>query len=96
MSEISRFIPHEQAAAISTGLQQFSNLPDWLASIKDQGHLYQVLSQHIPEIANGSVILKKYKIGHMLLTDGVWQNRCSLKVAVPGEPKQRTIESPNQ
>ena len=92
MSEISRFIPHEQAAAISTGLQQFSNLPDWLASIKDQGHLYQVLSQHIPEIANGSVILKKYKIGHMLLTDGVWQNRCSLKVAVPGEPKQRTIE----
>jgi thiamine kinase-like enzyme len=92
MSEIRRLDKQEQNAAISTGLQQFSNLPGWLASIKDQSHLYQVLSQHIPEIANGSVILKKCKIGHMLLTDGVWQNRCTLKVVVPGEPKERSVE----
>ncbi len=92
MSEIGRFAPQEQDTVISTGLQQFANLPGWLASVKDQSHLYRVLSQHIPEIANGSVILKKCKLGHMLLKDGVWQNRCTLKVAVPGEPKERTIE----
>lgn len=92
MSELSRFVQQEQDAAISTGLQQFSNLPDWLASIKDLNHVSQILSRHIPEIANGSLILKKCKIGHMLLRDGVWQNRCTLKVGMPDEPGDRTIE----
>jgi thiamine kinase-like enzyme len=92
MSEIRRLDKQEQDPAISTGLQQFANLPGWLASVKDQDRLFRALSQHIPEIASGSVILKKCKIGHMLLKDGVWQNRCTLKVVVPGESKERTIE----
>jgi hypothetical protein len=92
MSEICRFVQQEQDAAISAGLQQFSNLPGWLASIKDPELVSQVLSRHVPEIANGSVILKKCKIGHMLLRDRVWQNRCSLKVKLPNEPVERTIE----
>lgn len=92
MSEISRFTRQEQNAAIATGLHQFSILPDWLASIKDHSHVSQVLSRHIPEIANGSVILKKCKIGHMLLRSGVWQNRCSLKVRGANETGERTIE----
>ena len=92
MSEIRRLDKQEQDTAISSSLQQFSNLPDWLASIKDSDHVSQVLSRHIPEIANGGVILKKCKVGHMLLRDGVWKNLCSLKVVIPGEPKERTIE----
>ncbi len=90
MSEIHRFA--QQDAAISAGLQQFSNLPGWLASVKDSELVSQVLSRNIPEIANGSVTLKKCKIGHMLLRDGVWQNRCTLKVRMPNEPGERTIE----
>lgn len=92
MSDIRRFIHQEQGAAISTSLQQFSELPNWLASTKDHDHICQVLSKDIPEIANGSVILKKCKIGHMLLKDGVWQNRCILKVGISGELDERTIE----
>jgi phosphotransferase family enzyme len=88
----SRLTQQEQDDAISTGLKQFSNLPDWLASLKDHDRTYRVLSREIPEIANGSVILKKWKIGHMLLKDGVWQNRCILKVGVPDEPGERTLE----
>jgi hypothetical protein len=92
MSEISRSVQQEQDAAIAAGLQQFSNLPDWLASIKNPALVSQVLSRHVPEIVNGSVILKKCKIGHMLLRDRVWQNRCTLKVVVPDEGDERTIE----
>jgi len=92
MSDTSRFVRQEPNAGISTGLQQFSELPDWLASIKDHDHIRDVLTKHIPEISNGSVILKKCKIGHMLLKEGVWQNRCTLKVGVPDEPGERTIE----
>jgi len=92
MSDINRSIHQEPDAVISTGLQRFSELPGWLAAIKDHDNICEVLSKDIPEIANGSVILKKCKIGHMLLKDGVWQNRCILKVGVPGEPGDRTIE----
>jgi thiamine kinase-like enzyme len=92
MSGTTRLTPQEQDAAIPIGLKQFSNLPDWLASLKDHDRTYRVLSREIPEIANGSVILKKWKIGHMLLKDGVWQNRCILKVGVLDEPGERTIE----
>jgi hypothetical protein len=85
--------PHQEPdAGISIGLEQFSELPGWLVSIKDHDHIREVLSKDIPEIANGSVILKKCKIGHMLLKDGVWQNRCTLKVGVPDETGERTIE----
>jgi hypothetical protein len=92
MSDISRFVHQEPNAGISTGLQQFSELPGWLASIKDHDHICEVLARDIPEIANGSVILKKCKIGHMLLKQGAWQNRCTLKVGVPDEPGERTVE----
>jgi thiamine kinase-like enzyme len=92
MSDISRFIHQAQNAGISAGLQQFSELPGWLASAKDHDHTRKVLSKDIPDIADGSVILKKCRIGHMLLKDGVWQNLCILKVGVPDEPGERTIE----
>jgi len=92
MSSINRSSRQERDAAISTGLQQLSELPDWLTLIKDHDHTRKVLSRDIPEISNGSVILKKCKIGHMLLKDGVWQNVCSLKIRVSDEPKERTIE----
>jgi hypothetical protein len=92
MSNISRSSRQEQDAAISTGLQQFSELPDWLASVKDHDRTRKVFSKEIPEIANGSVILRKCKIGHMLFKDGVWQNLCILKVSVQGELSERTIE----
>jgi hypothetical protein len=92
MSDIRHSIHQEQDAGISTGLQQFSELPGWLASTKDHERTRKVLSRDIPEIANGNVILKKCKIGHMLLKNGVWQNLCILKVGVPNEPGERTIE----
>ena len=82
----------EPDAGISSGLEQFSELPGWLVSIKDHDHICEVLSKDIPETANGSVILKKCKIGHMLFNDRVWQNRCTLKVDVPDEQGERTIE----
>jgi hypothetical protein len=82
----------EQEEAISTGLQQFSNLPGWLTAIKDHDRTCKVLSRDIPELADKRVILKKCKIGHMLLKDGVWQNLCILKVSVPDERGERTIE----
>lgn len=92
MSSLRRSSRQEQAAEISTGLRQFSELPGWLASAKDHDRTSKVLSRDIPEIANGSVKLKKCKIGHMLLKDGIWQNVCSLKVAVSDEPGERTVE----
>jgi thiamine kinase-like enzyme len=92
MSDMSRSLPQEEAAAISTGLQQFSELPGWLAAAKDHDRTCRVLSRDIPEVADGRVILKKCRIGHMLLKDGVWQNLCILKARVPGEPGERTIE----
>ena len=92
MSDMNRFIDQGQDAAISTGLQQFSELPGWLAAAKDHDRTCRVLSRDIPEIVNGSVILKKCKIGHMLLKDRVWQNMCILKVGVPDAAGERTIE----
>jgi thiamine kinase-like enzyme len=92
MPNISRSSQREKDAAISNGLQQFSELPGWLASVKDHDRTSKVLSRDIPEIANGIVILKKCKVGHMLLNDGVWQNLCILKLRFPDEPGERTIE----
>jgi phosphotransferase family enzyme len=92
MANIGRSSRQEQDAVVSTGLQQFSELPDWLASVKDHDRTRHVLSKGIPEIANGSVLLKKCKIGHMLLKDGAWRNVCTLKVGIQGEPGERTIE----
>lgn len=92
MSDIRRFIQQEQDTAISSGLQQFSELPGWLASTKDHDRTCKVLSKDIPEIADGSVILTKCRIGHMLLKDGVWQNLCILKVGIPDESGERTME----
>jgi hypothetical protein len=92
MSDIGRSVHQEQNAAILTGLQQFSELPGWLASAKDHDRTRSVLSKAIPEIANGSLNLKKCKIGHMLLRGSVWQNTCILKVGDPDEPGERTIE----
>jgi hypothetical protein len=73
-------------------LKQFSNLPDWLASIKNHDRTYRVLARDIPEIADGRIILKKCKIGHMQYGEGVWQNRCTVKFRIPGEPDDKTIE----
>ena len=92
MSSLRHSSHQERDTATSAGLQQFSKLPGWLASVKDHDRTRKVFSRDIPEIANGSVILKKCKIGHMLLKDGVWQNLCILKVGAPGEPGERTIE----
>jgi thiamine kinase-like enzyme len=92
MSDIRRFNHQEQDAVILSGLQRFSELPSWLASAKDHDRTYEILSKDIPEIANGSVILKKCKIGHMLLKGNVWQNMCTLKVREPDEPGERILE----
>jgi hypothetical protein len=92
MSDTSYLTPQERDAAIATGLKQFSNLPDWLASIKDHDRTYQVLSRNIPEIAAGKIILKKCKIGHVQYKEGIWQNRCALKFGIRGEPDDKTIE----
>ena len=92
MSDIRRFIHKEQDAIILSGLQQFSELPSWLAAAKDHDHTHSVLSNEIPEIADGRVILKKCKIGHMLLKGNVWQNICTLKIRNPNEPGERILE----
>jgi len=92
MPDIRRFNHQEQDVAILSGLQQFSELPTWLAAAKDHDRNYKILSKDIPEIANGSVILKKCKIGHMLLKGNIWQNTCTLKVRDPDEPGERILE----
>jgi hypothetical protein len=92
MSDTDRLTQQAEDAAISTGLKQLSNLPEWLASIKDHDRTYRVLSGAIPEIADGRIILKKCKIGHMQYREGVWQNRCTLKIRLRGEPDEETIE----
>jgi hypothetical protein len=92
MSDTDRLTQQAEDAAISTGLKQLSNLPEWLASIKDHDRTYRVLSGAIPEIADGRIILKKCKIGHMQYREGIWQNRCTLKFRVQGEPDEETIE----
>jgi thiamine kinase-like enzyme len=92
MSDTSRSPEQERGAAISIGLQQFSELPNWLASAKDHDRTCRVLARDIPEVVAGSVILKKCRIGHMLLKDGVWQNLCILKFRVPDAQEERTIE----
>ena len=92
MSDIDRLTQQEQDAAILTGLKQFSHLPDWLASIKDHDRTYRVLSRDVSEIADGRIVLKKVKIGHMQYREGVWQNRCTVKFRFHGEPDDKTIE----
>ena len=82
MSDTGRRTQQEQYTAISTGLKRFSNLPDWLASIKDHDRTRRVLSREVPEIADGRIMLKKCKIGHVQYREGVWQNRCTLKFAI--------------
>lgn len=92
MSDTDHLTQQKEDSAISTGLRQFSNLPEWLASIKDHDRTYRVLSRDIPEIADGRIVLQKCKIGHMLYREGVWQNRCTLKFRVHGEQDEETIE----
>ena len=92
MSDTGRLRQQAQDAAISTGLKQFSDLPDWLASIKDHDRTYRVLARDIPEIADGTIVLKKCKVGHMQYKQGVWQNRCTVKFRFHGEPEAKTIE----
>jgi hypothetical protein len=92
MSDTDRLIQREQDAAIATGLKQFSILPDWLASIKDHERTRRVLSREIPEMADGRIILRKCKIGHVQYREGVWQNRCTLKFRIQGGPDEQTIE----
>ena len=81
----SHLTQQEPDAAITTGLKRFSNLPDWLASLRDSERTWRVLSRDIPEIADGRVILKKCKVGHVYYREGAWHNRCTLKLRMPGE-----------
>lgn len=92
MTDTNRLASRVQDAAILTGLQQFSNLPDWLAAIRDHERTHGLLSRDIPEIADGSLLLKKSKIGHVSYKDGAWHNRCTLKVQAPGDPAKKTID----
>jgi thiamine kinase-like enzyme len=92
MSDTNDLRQPDEDTVISTGLKQFSNLPDWLALIKDQHRTHQVLSRDIPEIADGRIILKKCKIGHVQYREGSWPNRCTLKYRVHGETEEKSIE----
>ena len=92
MSDPNDLKQPKEGVMISSDLKQFSNLPDWLALIKDQDRTYQVLSRDIPEIADGRIILKKCKIGHVQYREGSWPNRCTLKYRVSGEPEEKSIE----
>ena len=92
MSDASRLTQEGRDAAITTGLKHFSNFPDWLASIKDHEHTLRVLSRDISELADGRMILKKCKIGHVYYREGVWHNRCTLKIRMPDESKEKNIE----
>jgi hypothetical protein len=90
MSDKNLFDPNKLDAAIWTGLQQLSELPGWLSSVKDNRLTYQVLSRIIPEFASGKLILKKSKIGHMNFEGSYWLNTCELQVSLPdgsGEEK---------
>lgn len=92
MSDASHLTQHGSDASIMTGLRRFTNLPDWLASIRDHERTCRVLSRDIPEIADGRIILKKCKIGHLYYSEGVWQNRCTLKFRMCGESEEKNIE----
>ena len=92
MTDTGRLASQEQDAAILAGLMQFSNLPDWLAALRDHERTHRLLSRDIPEIADGRIILKKSKIGHVSYKEGVWHNRCTLKLQMQGEPAKRTID----
>jgi hypothetical protein len=92
MSDRSRLTQQEPDAAITTGVKRFSQLPDWLASLRDHELTYRVLSRAIPEIADGRIILKKCKIGHVYYREGVWHNRCTLKFRWAGDAGESTIE----
>lgn len=92
MSDTSHLTQQEPDAAITTGLKRFSNLPDWLASLRDSERTWRVLSRDIPEIADGRVILKKCKVGHVYYREGAWHNRCTLKLRMPGELMENNIE----
>src|SRR5574338_1198551 len=92
MSEINRLSQEEQDNAITRGLERFSTLPDWLASLRDHKRTYAVLSRDIPEIANAEIILKKSKIGHVQYRKGVWQNRCALEFRTLAAPEEKAIE----
>jgi hypothetical protein len=92
MSDASRLTQEGRDAALTTGLKHFSDLPDWLVSIKDHEHTFRVLSRDIPEIANGRMILNKCKIGHVYYREGAWHNRCTLKIRMPGESEEKNME----
>lgn len=92
MSDTSRLLKQEQDAALLRGLKRFSDLPDWLASIRDYRRTCRVLSRDIPEIAGGKIILEKCKMGHVNYMRGGWQNRCTLKYRIHGEPGEYTVE----
>lgn len=92
MSDKSRLVRQERHSAILTGLQHFSELPDWLAAAKDHDRTRQVLSRDIPEVADGRIILKKSKIGHVQYKEGAWQNRCTLKFYIQGKTDETTVE----
>ena len=92
MSDTGQFVQQDQDADIWRGLQQFSTLPAWLASIKDTERTLEALSRAIPDFANGFKILNKVRIGHMLFTENYWQNLCTLYIRFPGAPEEKTID----
>lgn len=92
MSDPTRSRQPEEDAVISGGLKRFSHLPDWLALIRDHQRTFEVLSRDIPEIADGRIMLRKCKIGHLQYREGTWPNRCTVKYRVDGEPEEHSIE----
>ena len=80
----------DQAAAVLSGLQSFTRLPDWLTAITQPRRVHDALIHSIPEFASGELRLEACRARQARFKQNRWMVIYQLTIAGPC-PEQRRI-----
>jgi hypothetical protein len=92
MAETDQPISKEQDTLIWDGLQTFQELPDWLTAARDPDRICAVLSQVVPELRSGQLILHECDSNSIRYKAENWTGFFELTVSKPGESGTSKIE----
>ncbi|GAA4410797.1 hypothetical protein GCM10023168_30870 [Fodinibacter luteus] len=77
-------------------LEPFAELPDWLAGLMRPGRLEASLRRHVPELADGRLVLVECRADRLRAKDENWLARCRVVVADPAGPADAAPAEPRE
>jgi hypothetical protein len=80
-----------QAAKVWEGIDQFAALPAWLIAATDPAQFSAALTQVVPELAGGELVIRDCDIGNIRIKRDVWTGAYKLTLVGPLPDQSRAI-----